>query len=355
MGAILTLKGIIGVLIVFSLLITFHELGHLIVALLLKMPVQEFSLGFGKAIYQRKIGDVLFSIRIFPLGGYVKLLGESPEEADDPNSFYNQPYWKRFLVILAGPLANYLFAFLIIAITMSFLTLEPGIRVYNVYENSPAAKAGIKPGDVILSVNGKKISSGKELIKLVSDKAGKPVTLEIKRGNQVKVIQAIPKYNEDLKRAILGVQLDLAITRGEFNPIRGIRFAWEYVKEVTYRYTVFLLHIRSNYSELKGSLRGPIGIGQLIYKFTLERSIYEIAIFTAFLNIAIGYINLLPFPALDGGRALFLIIAFLWEKGLRKKWDPSKEEVLHFIGFSLLLILIAIVTFMDISRILSNR
>ncbi len=349
------LKGILWIVFIFGSLVFFHELGHFLMAKFLGIVVEEFSLGFGLPIMSFRWGETSYSIRLVPLGGYVKLKGEEPREdiADDPDNFYNQPYWKRFLVISFGPLSNYLISFLFLFTVFSFV--RTFVVVDKIVPGSVAEQVGLKPGDVILRIDSLEVRDAPQIVNYISRCRDKQVKISVMRDGKMLNFTAKPRWDEEKGRAYLGIYLRAKTVFRHPDLLKGLTQAGEYIYTITVRYTSFLIGIFTSREKLREAANrtvGPIGIGKIIWDFSTTSGIYTLITLTAFLSAAIGYINLVPFPALDGGRLLMLIIAFIAERIFRVKWDPKKEEMIHTVGFVLLLVLLVVVSIKDVHVLL---
>lgn len=344
---------------VLGILIFFHELGHFLVAKYFGVKVLKFSLGFGYKLAGRKIGETEYLISTVPLGGYVKMLGESDDETeplspeDAKRAFNNQHVLKRIGIVAAGPLFNlllaiFLFCGLFLVSGKHVMTTEIG----QVREGSPADKAGLLKGDVIISVQGKKIQGWLQIKELVHDKAGKPCVVIVKRGDQFLSIKVIPEeavikniFGEEVKSALIGIVASGKFKQLKLDPgqaiVEGFRKTWEVVSLTC----LTIVKLFQRVVPIK-TLGGPILIGQMTGQLAQESFIYLIP-FMAVISINLAILNLLPVPILDGGVIIFLLIELLVGKPISIK----KRDLAQKVGLFLLIFLMAVVFYNDILRL----
>ncbi|MCG6880356.1 MAG: RIP metalloprotease RseP [Deltaproteobacteria bacterium] len=348
-------------LVVLGVLIFFHELGHFLVAKYFGITVLKFSLGFGPKLLGKKIGETEYLISSIPLGGYVKMLGENDDEEEDPippedegKSFSHKPAIQRIAVVGAGPVFNLLLALLIFCASFGFtgmqvLTTEIG----QVREGSPADKAGLKKGDLIVSVDDMDTDTWSQLKEFVQDNQGEPIKIALLRNGQPLTVTIIPEmsvvkniFGEDIKTPLLGV-----VSAGSFKEIKlgflaalkeGFLKTWEIIKLTC----LTVVKLFQGIVSIK-TLGGPILIGQMTGQLAEQSWSYLIP-FTAVISINLGILNLLPVPILDGGFIVFLLIELIIGRPLNVK----KREFAQKLGIGLLILLMIVVIYNDISRIL---
>ncbi|MCL0032574.1 RIP metalloprotease RseP [Peptococcaceae bacterium] len=335
----------VAVVFVFVLLILFHELGHFMMARYVGIKVYEFSVGFGTKVFSFKRGDTLYSLRLILLGGYVRMAGMDPEEDagdyDAPYSFNQKSIWQRFWVIAAGSLMNFVLAVLLLAIIFMVYGLTvPSSHIGGVVENSPAALAGLEPGDKILEVSSVPVDNWNELTEEINKSAGKEIILKFERNGVVYEKTVVPKLNED-GRYIIGIKP----TTDRLNPFAAVLKGIEVTFNVSVMIVVLLGKMIAGIEP--PDVGGPVKIVSVIGD-AAETGLFQLLQLTALLSIKVGLFNLFPIPPLDGSRLVFLLI----EKLRGKPIDSAKENFIHMIGFGLLMLLIIVLIFNDIRRLL---
>lgn len=353
------LNYIIPATILLGLLILVHEFGHFIVAKKTGVRVLKFSLGFGPKLFGRRIGDTEYLISLLPLGGYVKPLGETPDEpvaeADKPFSLTHQPVAKRFAILVAGSLFNILFAFLIFSCvyTIGIPALTP--RVGGVVDDSPAQQAGMQEGDLITAINGTPIELWDEMSRMVEQSNGAALALEIKRGDRTVSCTLQPQatdgrnmFGETVRTYKIGIinagTADSRIIK-RYNPAVAV---WKGAED-TLKWSALTLKglwvLIKSPVERRNEIGGPILIGKLAGDFA-QVSIVSFVMLMAMISVNLGVLNLLPIPILDGGHILFLCIEALKGSPL----SVRKMEIAQQVGLALLMMVMALVFYNDITR-----
>ncbi len=344
--------GIILAIIIFGFIVAFHEFGHFICAKLNHIQVFDFSVGFGPSILHKTVGETTYNLRIIPLGGMCQM-GEDSAEGEMGN-FNEKPVWARMLVIFAGPFFNFILAFLLAVILVGMTGYDKPV-IGSVVHGYPAEQAGIRAGDEFISFNGKRIHLWREISLHNYTHPGEEVTVVYLRGGE-KMSTTIKPRKEDDGSYLLGV-----------NSSKNYYTKATPLKALQYGYYEVLYSVRSTIDGLKmllyrkigiKELSGPVGIGNIVNQTYNESSKYgtRVVVMTMLslailLSANLGVMNLLPIPALDGGRLLFLII----EAVRRKRIPPEKEGFVHLVGMGLLLLLMAVVMYNDIMRIVTGR
>ncbi len=347
---------IVSMIILLGVLIFAHEFGHFIVAKKSGVGVLKFSLGFGPKIFGKKIGETEYVLSAFPLGGYVKLLGESEveglSEEEQQRSFSKQPVLKRIMIVAAGPAFNFLLAIVIFTIVymagIPILTSEIG----TVQENSAAYEAGLKQGDVITAIDGERISQWNRLAETISTSAGRTLNLSFNRNGVVQDLTVKPKlqkskniFGEEVDSYKLGISPAPKTVIERLNPLEA---AWTSLKQtwmISKLTVVSLVKIMEGVVSPK-TLGGPILIAQMAGTQARE-GIIPFILFMALLSINLAVLNLLPVPILDGGHLLFYLIEIVKGSEVSVKW----REIANQVGFVLLIILMIFVFMMDIDRL----
>jgi regulator of sigma E protease len=328
-----------------ALLIVIHEGGHFLVARLCGMRVERFSIGFGNPIVSFKKGDTVYQIAPIPLGGFVQITGLNPhEEFDhkDPYVYPNRPRWQRLAVLLAGPGANYLTACLIaLGIFIGWGKLTERTKIEEVIKGSAAETVGLQPGDVLVEANGKPVSVTAPINTVVRASGGKPVELKVLRNGQPMTFNITPRKDPASGNLLIGIRP---------GQVRASVPVAEAAKEALVMPAVTSAHMLQGIVDMitgkqKAEVSGPVGIAREMAK-AADRGALDFVQLVMFLSIYLGLFNLLPLPALDGGRALFLAIS-----ALRIKINAKTEATVHMVGLVLLLGVFVVVTFKDIKEI----
>ena len=341
-------------IVMLGFIVTVHEFGHYLVGRLCGIGIVEFSVGFGPKIISFKRKEILYSLRVIPLGGYCAFVGED-EANSAPNAMNNQPVWKRFLTVAAGPAMNFILAYIFCAILLSnFILAELQPRVTYIYENTPAVTSGLETGDVVTAVNGTAVSydgAGVETLRqAIADGNGEqPLTLTIERDGVESEITITPELTLNPQTGQSTAQLGIAFggrtyTFGEALG-NSVRYMVDFTKE--------LLNALKNLvfkGQGAGDMMGPVGIISYVSDQIASDSLYAVVSLIFFFSLNIGLMNLLPLPALDGGRLVFLIV----EAIRRKPVPPEKEGMVHAIGLGLLMVLSLVITYQDIIRLISG-
>lgn len=346
---------IIWAIIALGMLIFVHELGHFLVAKLFGVAVQKFSLGFGPKVIGKKFGETEYLISVFPLGGYVKMLGEGDEgevaPEDRGRSFSDKKPLQRIAIVAAGPIFNLVFACIVYVIILLMGIPISTSRIGKVHDAKPAARAGLKANDVIVSINGKSVETFEELQQEVFESKGKALALRVQREGKELDFQVVPEMIKD--KNLLGDE--------EVHPIIGVEPSKEKVvkrlgpidaiSNATVR-TVVLIKmtyiILGNLVQGKiplDTIGGPVMIAKLAGEQAAAGSVNFLNLL-ALLSINLGVLNLLPIPILDGGHIVFN----LWEAIFRKPVTAKAREIAQQVGLVLLLALMFLAFYNDIIR-----
>lgn len=359
--------GLFWAVVIFALMVFIHEFGHFCMAKLTGVKVLEFALGFGNRIIGKKVGDTEYAVRLFPLGGYVKMLGEGEEgDANDPGNFQNKRIGQKIAIVAAGPIMNYILAiFLLLVLGACFGVNTYVFRIAKTIPNMPAAKAGIQAGDKILAVNGQPYSSYYDpeqvvdgVVKQIQQSAGKPLHITVDRNGRTLNIDATPVLDKNEKVGLLGIypgyEIEFRKTSFASALTNSFLSTWYFTK-APFIEIGKIFQGKQKASELAKGSAGPVGIANIIvtlynrHKNNGEGFQYLIWI-AALLNIFIGLFNLFPIPALDGSRIFFLGLGAAFGKQL----NPKLEEGIHLVGFAFLLLLMVLITYQDIWRIVTH-
>ena len=330
---------IISSIIIFLLVILIHEFGHFIVAKMNGVSVLEFSIGMGPKLFQRESNGTLYSMRVLPVGGYCQLEGED-EENDSPNSLNNQSPLVRLKVILAGAIMNFILAFILLILLMSVSRVST--EVSGVIKDSPAYSSGIQTGDQIVSINGENVSDGEELLKSIKESQG-DLNIGVIRDSQSKNIKVTPRLENNIRK--IGVNFQEEYNIKNFSIVKGFKKGLITFLNLTGMLYKFLGMLITGQLGL-GGVSGPVGVVKEIGN-AAKTGVANLIFLLAYININLGVFNLLPIPALDGGRAIFILIEMIFGK----KISQEKEGYIHMVGLILLLALIAIVTIKDVIKL----
>ncbi len=342
------MKFVIAILI-FSIIILFHELGHFLLAKKNGIRVNEFSLGLGPTLVGITRGETKYSIKLLPFGGACMMEGEDGE-SDDDRSFQKKSVWARISVVAAGPVFNFIMAFVFAFILILCVGYDKPV-VYGVIEGYPAQEMGMEAGDTIISMNGKRIHFYREVSMYQFFHPGKEVDVVYERDGERHEGTIVPSYDEKEGRYLMGLQGSGIREKGNvLSALKYSAFEVKYWISTTMQSLKMLVTGRVSANEVSG----PVGIVKTIGDtYDASKTDGAFYIFLNMLNIAIllsanlGVMNLLPIPALDGGRLVFLII----EAIRRKRINPEREGMVHFVGLMLLLALMVLVMFNDIRGI----
>lgn len=349
---------VIVVVIVFSILIVVHEFGHFIMAKRCGVKVERFSLGFGPKIAAIKRGDTEYRISAIPLGGYVKMAGETYEDKPTgaPWEFLSKPPGQRFKIVVSGPLLNYILGFLLFSTV--FMIGYPTLtnKVGRVLDGYPAKEAGIKSGDRIISIDGKKIEYWNELTAIMHKRLEGKVDLIVLRNGRTLQLKLKPRVKEykdifgkDVKIAMVGIAPSDELLYIKYNFVESIRNGLSKLSELTILTLKAIWSLITGRLSLRESVTGPVGIFILTAKAARLGLVYLLNLM-AVISASLAIFNVLPIPVLDGGHIIFLAI----EKVRRKPLSPKVQEVTIQIGLGLLVILMLFVFYYDIMRIVGK-
>jgi regulator of sigma E protease len=354
------LTTILATAIVLGILVFVHELGHFLLAKKLGVTVLKFSLGFGPKLIGKKIGETEYQIAVFPLGGFVKPLGEDPQEEvkeeDRHRSLWAQPVWKRALIIGAGPFFNFFLAALLFSIVNlisgipSIPTIPP--RIEEVTPNFPADQAGLQKGDLILSVDGKEVSKWDDLSRIIRSSQGRNLLLKLKRDGEILEIKVTPKsstqknlFGEEVSVFVIGIAPPpIKVERKRVGPILALGYGfiqtWDGIQLIVIGIVKLIQGVIP-----ADQIGSPIMIAKMAGE-QARRGMIDLAIFTAVISLNLGVLNLFPIPILDGGHFLFLML----EAILRRPISLKKMEIAQMVGLVLIILLMLFAIRNDVVR-----
>ncbi len=351
---------VIAFVVVLGVLIFAHELGHFLVARFFGVGVEKFSLGFGPRIFGRTVGRTDYRISAIPLGGYVKMVGEDPEGDIDPAdlaiSFTHKSVFQRICIVAAGPFFNIVLALVIfygIFQAVGLHVLEPVIG--RVAEGTPAAQAGLQPGDRIVAINGTSVDRWEDMARLISESQGRALQIDISRNAEPLVVTAAPArqsakniFGEDVDRYMLGIGSAGEVRVIRLNPIEAFGHS------LTQTYEVTALTVTSIAKLIQGTISaktigGPIMIAEMAGQQAKE-GVANLLFFTALISINLAILNVLPIPVLDGGHLLFFFLEALRGKPVSIRVRETAQQA----GMFVLLMLMVFVFYNDIARVLQQ-
>ncbi|MGC9359295.1 MAG: M50 family metallopeptidase [Anaerolineae bacterium] len=341
------MTGLVSFILVFGLVVFVHELGHLLVAKAFGVRVEEFGFGYPPRLAKLgEIGGTEITLNLLPLGGFVRMHEDDPTV---PGGIASRSRKVRAAVFAAGAVMNLLLAALLYGVTYMRGALEPveapGAGIYSVSADSPAEEAGLRPGDNIVTIDGEVVGTVEQAVELISDAAGKPIVLGIERdGTALPPIMVTPRVDPPPGEGALGVTVDLPLARVSYPVWQAIPLGFR----ATY-YTVrgiFWGIQQALMQRIPLEVTGPIGIYRMTTEVA-ETGLTRLLEFTAFLSVNLFLLNLLPLPALDGGRLVFVLLE--WLRGGRRI-PPEKEGLVHAIGMVLILAMMVVVTVFDYMR-----
>jgi regulator of sigma E protease len=331
---------IISILIL-CFLILIHELGHFFAAKISGVKVEEFAVGFGPPIYKKQGKETLYSIRLILLGGFCRMLGEETEE-DDDKSYSSKSKPSKIFILVAGSLMNIIFA--VVFFILAFISIGYGTNVIDtVVENYPMDVAGIASGDEIIAINNYEINSFEDISNIVDYENESQYIIDVKdsNGDTVSSYEVTSQYDNEQERYVLGMSMVID---------HSLIYAVPQGINMTYEYTVEMYKFLGSFFIGQGdvnNVQGPIGIVSVVDQM-IGYGIGAMFFLTAMISLNLGIINLLPIPALDGSKILILII----EGAIGKDLSVEKENMIHYFGFLLLIVLAILVAFNDISRLI---
>ncbi len=328
---------IIYAILIFCVLIFVHEFGHFAAAKLCGVKVNEFSIGMGPAFFQRQRGETQYSLRILPIGGYCAMEGED-EDSEDERAFNNKPAWQRAIVLAAGAFMNLVTA-VVLLIIIAFWAGQATTVMDEITDDSPAYEAGMQAGDQITAVDGQKTDSWSDITSVIGSKKNEAVQVTVLRDGSELTMSVMTEYDKTEKRAKIGIKphvehnLGTSVTSGIKNTGKMAVTMYDVLKQlVTGKVSI-------------KELSGPVGIVYVVND-TAKAGVIYVVYLSALLSLNLAIMNMLPLPALDGGRLLFLLI----RKITGDHMTDEMEGKVHFIGIVLLMMLMVVVTWNDIIK-----
>ncbi len=360
---------IIVFLVILTVLVLIHELGHFITAKIFGIKVEEFGLGFPPRVFGKKKGETLYSINALPIGGFVKLYGEDDagggkiskgkkieKDPDLDRAFFAKPIWQRIVVVTAGVAMNFLLAVIIatyLFTSQGLPTDNKSVLITQVAKNTPAAVAGLRAGDAIVSIDGHEVADPSSLIAVTKDKLGKEVTLIVLReGNEIP-LKITPRVNAPKGEGAMGVAIEQNITFQKYPFPQSIYYGTKQAAhDSVLVVTGFVDMIKTIFTKqtIPEGVAGPVGMAQLTGEF-VKIGPDAVLSLVYMLSLSLAVLNILPIPALDGGRLFFILI----ELFTRRKVNAKYEAYAHMVGIVVLLTFLVFISYKDILRIISGQ
>lgn len=334
-------------ILLFGLLIFVHELGHFLTARIFKVTINEFSIGMGPKLISKKSkkSGIVYSWRLLPIGGFVSMAGED-EESDDENAFYKKPVWQRIIISMAGSLSNILIGFIVMFIIVSSLPVIKSTTVNSFTDNSVSNSYGLSEGDKITAVAGHHVHIANELVYFIGRYGNEPVDITVERGGEKIVLKGVEFPTYTVSGVVFG-DYDFYIDNASKNP-------GSIIKNGFYQ---ALLTIRTVYDSLFDlitgkygvkDMSGPVGVTTVISDVAKKGDAYQLWYIFVLLAMNLGIMNLIPFPALDGGRVLMLIVELITRRPVNKK----VEGYINLAGMAVLLLFMAFITCKDVIQLI---
>lgn len=345
---------IIVAILVFGVIIIIHEAGHFAAAKSCGVKVNEFSIGMGPRLFGWGKGETKYSLRLLPIGGYVSMEGED-EDSFDPRAFGKKPAWQRLIIVCAGAFMNLVLGFVILIIVTSLSEAVTTTKVAGFYsEDSPSHVSGLEVGDEIIRVNGMKVFCDTDISYQFQLDEDRTFEMTVIRNGQKVTLPAVKFDGTTAEDGSSGLVIDFYVLGEKVTPMSVISYSSR--KFVSVARTIWLTLIdllRGRYGI--NDLSGPVGIvgaigdvvGSTAKGVAFGEMLLDLMTFVVFITVNVGIFNLLPIPALDGARALFIVIEMI----RRKPISPEREGIIHFVGLMLLFGLMIVVTVLDITKL----
>lgn len=344
---------VIVFLIVLSILVLIHELGHFLVAKKFGVKVEEFGFGLPPRVFGVKRGETIYSLNLLPIGGFVKLYGEDGVKKDK-RAFSSRPVWQRAAIVVAGVAMNFVLAVLIISYLFTQGIPVPKERVHleGVAKGGPAEAVGLRKGDVLLEIDGRKVEKTADALSYTKEKLGQKVTLRIQREKERLSFEIVPRKEYPKDEGPMGIvisnieKVTYPLYQAPFlGTLEALKLSFFIGAGVAVLLWQFIVQ-----GVVPTGVAGPVGIAQVTGQAVTSGAMAVISL-TGILSLNLAVLNILPIPALDGGRLLFIAI----EAVLRRRVNPHLERYAHTIGMILLLLIIALITFRDITRLFTGK
>lgn len=327
----------IAAIFVFLLVVLLHELGHFSVAKLVGIKVNEFAIGMGPKIFQRQSGETNYTLRAFPIGGFVRMEGEE-DNSDDPRSFGKASVMSRIATIAAGAVMNFVLAIIVLSI-VAFNVGVPTTTLSGTIDGSPAQEYGILAGDRVVAINETEINEWQDIVDAINYYGiESELSVKVERNGAMETVKVIPV--EDAGRVVIGITPEYEQSIGSALKA-GFEDTWYFIR-LMFQFLGMLFQGKVSTNDLAG----PIGVINEVGN-AAKMGFVNLLYILGFISVNLGFFNLLPIPALDGSKIVFLLIELVRGKPI----DPEKEGFIHLVGFVFLISLMLIVTYKDLIRI----
>ncbi len=352
-----TVWPILAALLLFGLIVVIHELGHFFFAKLFRVQVNEFAVGFGPALIKKQKGETLYALRLIPFGGYCAMEGED-QESENPKAFQKQHVGKRILIVAAGAINNLILGLVLVGIMLSVQGQFFTTTVYGFVKDASSYESGLRPGDEILSVDGRRVFCSSDLSYMLMASQDNTLEMKVKRGEDTLTLDQVTFAMQEIDGKTY-IQPDFAVTNQAMTIKRPFTFFKATVMEslsigrVVWMSLMDLIGGRFGLNEMMG----PVGVVSTVSETVSDAVSGQNGIdfgyllyMLALISINLGIINLMPLPALDGGRLVFLAYELLFRKPVPQKY----EGWVHGVGFALLMVLIVVICGNDIWRLIQG-
>lgn len=340
---------------ILGILVLVHELGHFIAAKAFGITVKEFGLGLPPRAWAIRRGGTIYSLNWIPVGGFVSIEGEDNQVEVTPSSFGSVNRFKRAVVLVAGVGMNFLLAVILFTVIFVQGVEVPtnGVKVDFVAHDSPAQAAGLEVGDQVLKAAGETVTGLNELQQAIHAHLDQNLTLEISRSGSVRDLSLSPRSNPPAGQGAIGVALGTVMERKSYSlyqaPIEGTKYALQQLGSTISYLATSLAAIPSGTSKIGEQVTGPVGIAFVTYRVLQVDPSFLLQL-TALISLSLALMNVLPLPALDGGRLAFVLLSALF----RRNFYPRLERLIHQVGLLLLLTLFVVITYNDLAKIISS-